>query len=191
MATKTPEFRVSYPNVFKAKKNDLNGKDEYSLVCLFKKGEVMTELQTLAKETIEKKWGTERAKWPTPLKSPFRLQEERRKDGKMPEGYEEGAIFINLKASQRPGLVKLGADGKLEDILDASDFYAGCYAKATVTCYAYDQKGNRGVAFGLANIFKTRDGDSLSGRTNAADDFADVRGELPTSAVGDPNGMFG
>lgn len=189
MATKTPEFRVSYPNVFKAKKNDLNGKDEYSLVALFKKGENMDVLKNAAMEAITKKWGSEKAKWPANLKTPFRMQEERKKDGKMPEGYEEGAIFINLKASQRPGLVKLASNGDLEEIIDTSDFYAGCYAKATVSCYAYDQKGNRGVAFGLSNLLKTKDGDSLSGRSSAADDFSDVRGTLP-EASGDASSLF-
>jgi len=33
----TPEFRVAFPQVFTAKKNDLNGKDEYSVVALFPK----------------------------------------------------------------------------------------------------------------------------------------------------------
>ena len=181
--TKTPEFRVSYPNVFKPKKNDLNGKDEYSLVALFKKGENLEGLKKTAMDAIVKKWGSDKSKWPTNLRTPFRDQNERMKEGKLPDGYEAGAIFINLRATQRPGLVEINpGNNALEDITDTSKFYAGCFAKATVSCYAYDNKGNRGVAFGLSNILKTRDGDNLTGRTNAYDDFADVRSEAAANA---------
>lgn len=170
----TPVFRVSYPNVFKAKKNDLNGQDEFSIVALFKKGEDLSALKAAAQKAIVDKWGPDKAKWPSNLRSPFRLQEERAKevDGKrtLPAGHEEGAIFLNLKSKQRPGVV----DQNVQDILEESQFYAGCYARASVNAYAYDQKGNRGVAFGLGNIQKVRDGDPLGNRAKPEQDFAPI-----------------
>lgn len=171
----TPEFRVSYPNVFKSKKNDLNGKEEYSLVALFPKGADLTKLVEAAKQAIEDKWGANK---PANLRSPFRKQEDRAKldevSGKkvLPSGMEEGATYLNLKSEQRPGLV----DQTVQDILDTSQFYAGCYARATIRAYAYDAKGNKGVAFGLINIQKTRDGDPFGNRTKAQDDFAPIEG---------------
>lgn len=168
----TPPFRVSYPNVFKPRHNDLNGKDEYSVVALFKKGEDLSALKKAAEAAVIEKWGSDKSKWPTNLRSPFRDQKERAKDGALPAGYEEGAIFINLKSSQRPGVV----DQKVQDIIDESDFYAGCYARATIGAYAYDQKGNRGVAFGLGNIQKVKEGEPLGNRTKATDDFAPIEG---------------
>jgi len=173
----TPTFRVSYPNVFKAKKNDLNGKDEFSVVALFKKGEDLTKLKEAAQKAIVEKWGPDKAKWPANLRTPFRLQEERAKevDGKrvLPAGHEEGAIFLNLKSSQRPGVV----DQNVQDIIDESQFYAGCYARASVNAYAYDQKGNRGVSFGLGNIQKVRDGEPLGNRARPEADFAPIQVE--------------
>lgn len=173
----TPEFRVSYPNVFKPKRNDLNGKDEYSIVALFKKGQDLTALKAAAQKAIVDKWGPDKAKWPQNLRTPFRLQEERAKevDGKrvLPAGHEEGAIFLNLKSSQRPGVV----DQNVQDILDESQFYAGCYARASSNAYAYDQKGNRGVSFGLGNIQKMRDGEPLGNRAKPENDFAPVQTE--------------
>jgi hypothetical protein len=170
----TPKFRVSYPNVFKAKKNDLNGKDEFSVVALFKKGEDLTALKTAAQKAIVDKWGPDKAKWPTNLRSPFRDQGERAKevDGKrvLPAGHEEGAIFLNLKSAQRPGVV----DQNVQDILDESQFYAGCYARASVNAYAYDQKGNRGVSFGLGNIQKVAEGEPLGNRAKPEQDFAPI-----------------
>lgn len=174
----TPEFRVSYPNVFTAKMNDLSKKEEYSIVALFPKGADMSKLEAAARDAIIERWGPDKNKWPKPLKTPFRLQEERAKDGVLPAGHEEGAIFMNLKSTQRPGLV----DRKRQPIIDASEFYAGCYALASVSCYAYDQKGNRGVAFGLVNLQKTRDGEPLSGRPKPESEFQAIGGDEPKSA---------
>ncbi len=168
----TPEFRVSFPNVFKPKMNDLSKVEEYSLVALFPKGADLTKLKLEAQAAITKKWGEDKTKWPANLRTPFRDQSERAKDGKLPLGYEEGAIYLNLKAKQRPGIV----DDKVQDIIDEREFYAGCWARATLNAYAYDQKGNRGVSFGLGNIQKLRDGEPLGGRTRPEDDFAPVEG---------------
>lgn len=186
----TPTFRVSYPNVFKPKKNELNGKDEYSLVALFPKGADLSALKDAVKKALADKWGADQSKWPANLRTPFRDQAERAKvvDGKkvLPAGHEEGAIFINLKSAQRPGVV----DQNVQDIIDDSQFYAGCFARATVNAYAYDNKGNRGVAFGLGNIQKMKDGDPLSGRPRAMDEFAPVEGAAAPSSGGSATSLF-
>ena len=49
--------------------------------------------------------------------------------------------------------------------------YSGCYGKISVTFYGYNSNGNRGIAAGLGNIQKLKDGEPLGGRTNASDDF--------------------
>jgi hypothetical protein len=172
----TPEFRVSYPSVFQAKKNDLSGKDEYSVVALFPKGTDLSKLKAEAQRAVEDKWGKDKAKWPNPLKSPFRDQGERAKnvDGKevLPAGHEKGAIFITLKSAYRPGVV----DQKVQPIIEPSEFYAGCYAIASVRAYTYENKGNKGVAFGLQNIQKSKDGDPLSGKARPEEEFAAIEG---------------
>ena len=135
----TPMFRVSYPQVFRPRRNDLNGKDEYSVVALFPKGADLAVLTKAANDAIVEKWGADKAKWPKPLRSPFRKHDEKEKEGKLPEGMEVGGIFISLRSIQRPGLV----DGNRQPILDETGFYAGCFARAQVRAYAYDQKGKR------------------------------------------------
>jgi hypothetical protein len=180
----TPPFRVSYPNVFKARRNDLNGKDEFSVVALFKKGEDLTKLKEAAQAAIIEKWGADKTKWPANLRSPFRDQGERAKNenGKevLPAGYEKGAIFLNLKSSQRPAVV----NQSVEKIIDEAEFYAGCYAMASVNAYAYDQKGNKGVSFGLGNIQKVKDGEPLGGRSTPEQDFAPIEVETTAAASG-------
>lgn len=181
----TPKFRVSYPNVFEPKKNELNGQEEYSVMALFPKGADLSALEAEAERAVIAKWGKDKSKWPAKLRSPFRDQAEKAKrndDGDLilPVGHEEGAIFMNLKTRQRPHVV----DEKVQDIIDRSEFYAGCWAIASVNAYAYSQKGNSGVAFGLGNIQKVGDGEPLGGRTRAEDDFAPIEVEGGEAASG-------
>jgi len=173
----TPMFRVAFPNVFKPRRNDMNGKDEYSIVALFAKGEDLSSLKTLAMNAAINKWGADQTKWPTGLKTPFRDQGDKAKKNDagqvtLPDGYEAGATFLTLRTTDRPGVV----DQQVSDIIDTADFYGGCYAVASINAFAYDQKGNRGISFGLGNIQKQKDGDPFGNRTKPQDDFAPVAG---------------
>ena len=186
----TPEFRVAFPAVFQPKRNDLSKKDEFSVVALFPKGADLSGLEKAAKEALEAKFGADKSKWPGDIakyRSPFRDQGDREKVDKqtgkrtLPQGYEKGSIYLTLRSAQRPGVV----DNKMEEIIDTSDFYGGCWARASTNAYAYDQKGNRGVSFGLGNLQKLRDGDAFGNRTKAQDDFTAVEaspGEKSQSA---------
>ncbi len=172
--TNTPEFRVAFPQVFQAKRNTMNDKDEFSVVALFPKGADLSRLKAAAQEAVVKKFGPDKTKWPRKMRSPFRDQGDRAKmeDGKekLPQGYEKGNIYITLRSQQRPAVV----DQKVQEIIDTSDFYGGCWALASVSCYAYDVKGNQGVSFGLGNIQKLRDDDAFGNRTKPQDDFSPV-----------------
>lgn len=172
----TPEFRVAFPKVFKAEHNDLNGKDEFSLVALFPKSADLSKIKAAIKQAAVAKFGD---KLPANLRSPIRDgDEKRRDDGTIPAGYED-AFYINMKCQKRPGVV--GPD--LQDIIDGSDFYGGCYARSQVHIAAYDQKGNRGVGVYLNNVQKLRDGDSFGkGRVSAAEAFG-AAGSTPVKAA--------
>lgn len=182
----TPKFRVSYPKVFKAELNTLNNKMEYSVVALFKKGEDLTVLKDAVQAEIVRKWGADPKKHPANLRTPFRDQADkaREQDGKrfLPAGHEEGAIYLNLKSQQRPGVV----DQQVQPIIDETEFYPGCYARASVSVYAYEQGANRGVNFGLSNIQKVADGEPFSGRPTAEASFSPVKtqGEDPSAIFG-------
>ncbi len=192
----TPTFRVSYPNVLQPRLNTLNNKMEYSLVALFKKGESLKVLELEILRAVKEKFGETATitktpqglyacipapgKTAIPFKNwPLRDQGERSKDGVLPTGYEEGAVFMNLKSKQQPGLV----DKNKADIIDPAQFYAGCYARAAVNAYYYDQAGNKGVAFGLGAIQKVADGESLSGRVDPQAAFEPIAEEASTDAT--------
>ena len=186
----TTEFRVAFPAVFRPKHNDLSNKDEYSVVALFPKGTDLSALKAAAQEAAKKKWPKD---MPKNLKSPFRDQADRAKvdeqTGKetLPQGYEAGAIYLNLKSAQRPGVV----DQKMNEIIDESDFYGGCWARASINAYAYDQKGNRGVAFGLNNLQKLKDDDAFGNRSKPQDDFAAVETSSEDGEQGSASDLFG
>jgi len=174
MKVLTPKFRASYPNVFKAVSNKLSKKMEYSVVALFPKGADLSGLKKAAKDACIEKWGADETKWPKNLESPFKDQGDRAKDGVLPQGYEKGAIYMNLKNKNKPGVV----DQNVQPIIDESEFYPGCWAIASVNCFAWDYEGVKfGVSFGLNNIQKVKDGEPFSGRTKAEDDFAPVATE--------------
>jgi hypothetical protein len=158
----TPEFRASFPHVFKA--HAFNDKQEakFSLTMLFPKTADLKALKKAAAFAAEEKWGP-REKWPKGLRMPFRDGDEKSDL----TGYT-GTIYVNANSKQRPGCV----DNRLTPIVEEDNtFYAGCYARATLIAFAYDTSGNRGVSFSLQNIQKLRDGEPFSGRRKAEDDF--------------------
>ena len=80
----------------------------------------------------------------------------------------EGCFFINANASTAPGIV----DADRQPILERSEVYSGVYGRASINFYAFNSNGNRGIACGLNNLQKIRDGEPLGGKSRAEDDFA-------------------
>lgn len=172
----TPTFRMNFPRLFKAEKNQLSGKEEFSVVALFPKGTDLTALNKAVEDAINDKW-PDKKKRPANLRSPIRKQDEKEQTAEtgekfMPAGYKKGAFFLNLKSQQRPGVV----DQNVQPIIEESEIYSGAYARASIRAYAYDQAGNRGVAFGLVHLQKVKDGDPLTGRSKPEADFAPIAG---------------
>ena len=50
--------------------------------------------------------------------------------------------------------------------------YSGVYGRASINLYAFNSNGNKGIACGLNNLQKIRDGEPLGGKSRAEDDFA-------------------
>ena len=80
--------------------------------------------------------------------------------------------------SLAPGVVSRWADPndpkrRPLKITDPSLIFAGCTVKASVNPFAYEQTGNRGVAFGMQNIqlWQNQDVERLDNRASAEDEF--------------------
>lgn len=146
--------------------DSVNGGDpKYSVSAIVPKSDTKTinaikaAIEQAKKDSMSK-WG---GKIPANLKLPLRDGDIDRPDD---EAYA-GCYFFNANSRQAPQVV----DSKVQPILDQSEVYSGCYGKISVTFYGYNSNGNRGIAAGLGNIQKLKDGESLGGRTSAADDF--------------------
>lgn len=84
------------------------------------------------------------------------------------------SYYLTANSITKPGIVSLekDAEGKFKQITDESQVYSGCWCRVSVNFYAYP-KGNIGIAVGLNNIQKVRDGEPLGGRSSADADFDD------------------
>lgn len=105
-------------------------------------------------------------KIPANIKIPLRDGDEERPDD---EAYEN-AYFVNASSATAPGLV-IGT--ACDPVIDKDDFYSGCYGRASVNFFPFNASGNKGVACGLNNLQKLKDGEPLGGRLAAEDDFDD------------------
>jgi hypothetical protein len=175
----TSEFRASHPHVLKPSevvKGD--GKLQYSIEMLFdKKTTKLSDLQAPIKEAITGKWGKDKAKWPSPLKTPIR-------DGDKPHGKKkevkpehEGMWVVRASTSaeySKPYVV--GRDPNVE-LTSESEFYPGCYARAALKAHAYEFADKEGVKFILDGVQFIRDGKPLGGRRPANQVFGTVEGD--------------
>jgi len=59
----------------------------------------------------------------------------------------------------------------MKHITDRDKFYSGCYGRASIIFYPFNIDGNKGIACGLGNLQKLSDGEPLTGRSSAEDDF--------------------
>ena len=85
--------------------------------------------------------------------------------------YKEGeanAYFVNANATSAPGIM----DADRNPILTRSEVYSGVYGRASISFYAFNSSGNKGIACGLNNLQKLRDGEPLGGKASAESDFA-------------------
>jgi hypothetical protein len=156
--------RFSYANLFEPK--SINGSDpKYSVSLIIPKtdkktiSKIQKAIEEAKKEGISKFGG----KIPANLKTPMRDGDIDRPDD---EAYAN-SYFINANSKDAPQIV----DSRIEPIMERSEVYSGCYGKVSINFYAFNINGNRGIAAGLGNVQKLRDGESLGGRSRAEDDF--------------------
>jgi hypothetical protein len=160
----TGKVRFSYLHVFEPQ--GINGSEpKYSVSLIISKDDKDTvaaveKAVDNAKTAGISKFG---GKIPTSLKTPLRDGDEDRPDD---ENYAN-CYFVNASCKTKPGLVYKNGN----NIEDELDLYSGCYGLASITFYAFNTNGNKGIACGLNHLMKLEDGESLGGRVSAEKDF--------------------
>jgi hypothetical protein len=163
----TGKVRFSFVHVFEPAET-LNGSMKYSVSILIPKTDKETvdrfnKAFDATKQANAAYWG---GSVPKNLKGGLRDGDVEKEDP-----VYAGHYFINASANatNQPGVV----DANLNPIIDPSEFYSGCYGRASIDMYPYDVSGTRGIAFGLNNVMKLEDGEKLGGAvSSAAADFA-------------------
>ena len=164
-----PRTRLSYVHIWEPKSIN-GGEPKYSLQAIIPKDDL--ETVNRVKAAIEQAYHEGEAllkgKGSLPalssLKTPLR-------DGDLDRPEDPvyaGCWFLNANSDKAPGVV----DASRQPILDRSEVYSGCYGWVSVSFYAFNTNGNRGIACGLNNIMKVRDGEHLGGRISAEQEFA-------------------
>ncbi|MDR3240212.1 MAG: DUF2815 family protein [Clostridiales bacterium] len=159
--------RLSYAHIFEPSARE-GQEPKYSVSLLIPKddkktiGTIKKAIEAATQAGVTKFGG----KIPSNLRSPLRDGDEERDE--YPEYH--GQYFVNASAKTPPGIV----DKKRQTITDSREVHSGDYALVSVNFYAYSTAGNKGIACGLNNIMKIKDGEWLGGRSKAEDDFADV-----------------
>lgn len=164
------DTRWSYANVWQPKSIN-GGTPKYSVSLIIPKsdtvtlGKIKAAIEAAYKEGEAKLKGNGRS---VPalaaIKTPLRDGDAERPDD---EAYAN-SYFVNANSTTKPGIV----DADRNEIIDSSEVYSGIYGRASINFYAFNSNGNRGIACGLNNLQKIRDGEPLGGHASAAEDFA-------------------
>ena len=186
------ECRLSYVHLFTPEAVADGGEKKYSVSIIIPKSnrkliaEIKTAIEAAIQAGVSSKFGGRR---PANLKTPLRDGDLERADD---DAYAD-AYFLNVSSKTKPGVVKVMAvqgEKKLVEITNEEDVYSGCYGYVSVNFFPFSNAGNKGVAAGLNNVLKTRDGEFLGGRTSAQSDFGDMLDGIPAPGNDDEYDPF-
>ena len=161
--------RWSYVNAWEPKSIN-GGAPKYSVSLIIPKSDTKTieKIQVAIQAAYEEGQGKLKGNGKSVpalsvLKTPLRDGDAERPDD---EAYAD-SYFVNANSGTAPGIV----DADRQPIIDRSEVYSGVYGRASINFYAFNSNGNKGIACGLNNLQKIRDGEPLGGKSRAEDDF--------------------
>lgn len=172
----TGKVRFSFVNVFEARAFGEGQTPKYSVMLLIPKSDVGTvarikkAIDAAAQKGLSTKFG---GKMPAVLKTTLKdADKDMDQDGEIFANkwdYTAGHYIINVSSKNQPQIV----DAQLNPIINPTELYSGCYGRASINFFAYNNQGNKGISAGLNNLQKLEDGESLGSFTTAEQDFAD------------------
>ena len=164
-----PNTRWSYANVWQPKSIN-GGAPKYSVSLIIPKSDTVTVEKVKAAIQAAYEEGESKLKGNgktvpalSVIKTPLRDGDTERPD----DPAYANAYFINANSATATGIV----DADRQPIIDTSEVYSGVYGRASINFYAFNSNGNKGIACGLNNLQKIRDGEPLGGKSRAEDDF--------------------
>jgi hypothetical protein len=167
----------SYVTVLEPKP-DLKGQMKYSISVLIPKkfpGRI-DPLKAAILQAAKEKWGDKalavisKARYPTIRDGDTEVT----KDGD-PVKETKGMWVVRTRSDRKPGIV--GPNPKEPMHFDDDNCYSGCTFRVSVSVYAYEAEGNRGVTCGLEAVQVCAQGPRIDGRLAAEDAFAEYKPE--------------
>ena len=170
--------RFSYVNVFQPKPpfNNPNGEAKFSTTILVPKTNTQAKaamdqaIEAAIVEGTASKWNGVRP--PQPAICVHDGDGVRPSDG-MAFGPEcRGCwVFTASSKADRPPFV---VDTQVQPIIDPTQVYSGMWGNVSVSFFAYNSAGKRGIGCGLNGLQKVRDDEALGNRVTAQDAFQAV-----------------
>jgi len=166
------DVRFSYLHAFEPREGLDGGQPKYSVSLVISKDD--TETLNAIDKAVKAAYAAGKdsklkGKTMKAIKLPLRDGDEERPD----DPVYANAMFVNANNTNQPGIV----DKFLRPIINPDDIKSGDYGRAAISFYAYNNK-SQGIACSLNNLMKVTDGEPLSSRTKAADDFAEFKAEF-------------
>lgn len=180
----TQIFRVSFPHLTEASAMDPDDDKKFSVAMLIPKTVSLSKpvlnnkgkkisismVEALTNAATDK-WGDKAPKLIEGFKKSEKGWPIKNGDDKADlEGYEgHWVVKASAKEDKQPGFINLSKES-----IDPEEFYAGCYARATLIACAWQNKWGKGVSFSLMNLAKVKEGEKFGGKRNAEADFDGV-----------------
>lgn len=169
MAITTGKVRASYVNIFQPRVPENGGDPKFSVTLLIPKTDAATLNAIFAEIERAKQEGIQKFNGSVPPMCRVPIYDG---DGYRPSGEafgEEcrGHMVMTASAKNQPVIVDLG----MQNIINPAEVYSGCYIRASISFFAYNSNGNKGIGCGLNAIQKIEDGEPLAMRVSAEEAF--------------------
>ena len=170
----TGKVRFSYVSVFRPKLMQDGVTEKYSVTLLIPKRDKQTLRKIegaieAAKESFVKRNPGKRI----PPNAPTTLHDG---DGVKENGDDYGpecagcmVMTVTAKASRKPVIVYADKTPMTEE----TELYSGCYGRAVINFFVYENMGRIGISAGLNGLMKLEDGEPLSGGVVTDSDWDD------------------
>lgn len=170
MSITTGKVRASFVHIFQPHAAPGSTDARYSVTLLIPKNDSVTlnavyaEIEQAKQAGVQKVFG---GVMPPVINTPIYDGDGVRPNGE-PFGPEcRGHMVLRASSREQPSVVDLN----VQPVLNPADVYSGCYIRASIDLFAYNQSGNRGIGCGLNAVQKIADGEPLTSRVTAAEAF--------------------
>lgn len=184
MAITTGKVRASYVNIFQPRVPENGGDPKYSVTLLIPKTDMATLNAIFAEIERAKQEGAQKFNGSIPPMCKTPIYDG---DGYRPSGEtfgEECRGHMVMAASSKNPVVVVGLN--MQNIINPAEVYSGCYIRASLSFFAYNSNGNKGIGCGLNAVQKIEDGEPLAMHISAEEAFGggNAYGGMPAQNIG-------